>query len=76
MDEDTAIGIALEAMYEQIGELDDEDDEIVVSHIEETEEGWYIECNSRIYLETNDPMYALVTAPIMVYHDGAYRFIF
>lgn len=76
MDENTAIQIALEAMYEQIGDLDDDEDEIVASHIEETEDGWYIECNSRIYLETNDPMYALVTAPIMVYEDGSYRFIF
>jgi len=76
MDEDTAIQIALEAMYEQIGDLDDEEDEIVVSHIEETEEGWYIECNSRVYLETDDPMYALITAPIMVHPDGSHRFIF
>jgi 20S proteasome alpha/beta subunit len=74
MDQDTAIEIALKALYEQVGKL--EDDEIVVAHIEETEEGWYIECNSRIFLETDDPMYALVTAPIIVYHDGSYRFIF
>lgn len=76
MDENAAIEIALGAMYEQIGDLDDENDEIVASYIEETEEGWYIECNSRIFLETNDPLYALVTAPIMVYEDGSYRFIF
>lgn len=75
MDQDTAIGIALDVLNQEIGELED-DDEIVVAHIEETEEGWYIECNSRIYLQTDDPMYALVTAPIMIHHDGSYRFIF
>ena len=76
MDEASAIQIALEAIYEQIGDLDDENDEVVVSHIEETDEGWYVECNSRIFLETEDPLYALVTAPLMIYPDGSYRFIF
>lgn len=75
MDEDAAIQIAIEAILEQVGEIS-EGDEIVASYIEETEEGWYIECNSRTFLETDNPLYALVTAPVMVHPDGSYRFIF
>ena len=75
MDQDTAIEIALGVLNQEIGELEDGDN-IAITHIEETEEGWYIECNSRIYLETDDLLYALVIAPIMIHHDGSYRFIF
>lgn len=74
MDKDEAIEIALQVLYKEI-EIPDED-EIVVTYIEETDEGWHIECNSRIFMETDDPLYALVTAPIMVRPDGTYRFVF
>lgn len=74
MTQDEAIQIALEVLYREIDVPDD--DEIVPTHIEDTNEGWYIECNSRIYVETEDLMYALVIAPLMVHPDGSYRFIF
>lgn len=74
MSEDEAIEIALEILYKEIDIPDD--DEIVCTQIEETDEGYYIECNSRVYMETGDLMYALVIAPIMVHPDGSYRFIF
>ena len=74
MTRDQAIDIALEALYNEI-DIPDED-EIVCVHFEQTDQGWYLECNSRIYAETGDLLYALVIAPIMVHPDGSYRFIF
>jgi hypothetical protein len=74
MNADDAIAIALEILYKEL-EIPS-DDEIIVTHLEETEEGWFMECNSRIYVETDDPMYGLVIAPLLVRHDGSYRFIF
>lgn len=74
MTEDDAIQIALEVLYHEVDVPDE--DEIVCIHLEETEEGYYMEFNSRIYMETEDLMYALVIAPIMVHPDGSYRFIF
>lgn len=69
-----AIQVALEVLYKEIDIPDD--DEIIPTHIEETGEGWYIECNSKVYLETEDLMYALVIAPLMIHFDGTHRFIF
>lgn len=74
MTQDEAIQIALEVLYREIDIPDD--DEIVPTHIEGTDDGWYIECNSRVYVETEDLMYALVIAPLMIHPDGTYRFIF
>ena len=74
MSEDEAIEVALEILYNEI-DIPDED-EIVCIHIEEVEEGFYIECNSRIYMETEDLLYALVIAPLIVRPDGSYRFVF
>ncbi len=74
MTQDEAIQIALDVLYREIDVPDD--DEIVPTHIEDTDEGWYIECNSRIYVEREDLMYALVIAPLMVHPDGSHRFIF
>lgn len=74
MDQDQAAQIALDVLYQEV-ELA-EGDEIVITYMEEIEEGWYVECNSRFYMETDDPIYALVTAPIIVRHDGSYRFVF
>lgn len=74
MDQETAATIALNVMYEESDLV--EGDEIVITYMEETEEGWYVECNSRMYLETDDPIYALVAAPLMIHEDGSYRKIF
>jgi hypothetical protein len=74
MDKQSAIAIAKKVLHSEI-ELPDDDD-IVVTYIEETDEGWFIECNSKIFVETDDPMFALVTAPLMVHDDGSYHFIF
>ncbi len=72
--QDEAIAIALDVLY-QSAELPD-GDEIAITYIEEVENGWYMEANSRTFLETDDPSYAFVTAPIIVHHDGTYRFVF
>jgi Immunity protein 35 len=69
-----AIDIALKVLYQEI-EIPQED-EIIVTEIEETDEGWLIQCNSRIFMETDDPMYALVTAPIFINRDGSHHFVF
>lgn len=74
MNADDAIAIALNILYQEL-EIP-ADDEIIVTHIEEVEEGWYMECNSRIFVETDDPMYGLVIAPLLVRHDGSHRFVF
>lgn len=74
MSEDEAIEVAQQVLYKEI-EIPDED-EIVCVHIEEVDEGYYMEFNSRIYMETEDLMYALVVAPIIVHPDGSYRFVF
>lgn len=74
MNQSQAINIAIDVLYQEI-EIPEED-EIIPTHVEEHEEGWYIECNSRLFLETDNPLYALVTAPLMIYRDGTYRFIF
>jgi|GEM_PF-3453799 len=74
MSEDEAIEIALEVLYKEIDVPDD--DEIVCTQIEKTDEGYYIECNSRVYMETEDLMYALVIAPLMIRPDGSHRFVF
>ena len=74
MTADDAIAIALDVLYQEL-EIP-ADDEIIVTHIEETEEGWFMECNSRIFVETDDPLYGLVIAPILVRPDGSYRFVF
>ena len=74
MTEDEAIEVALEVLYKEI-DIPDED-EIVCIQIEKVEEGFYIECNSRIYMETEDLMYALVIAPLIIRPDASYRFVF
>jgi hypothetical protein len=74
MNADDAIAIALEVLYQEL-EIPS-DDEIIVTRIEEGEEGWCIECNSRRFMETDDVLYALVIAPILVHRDGSYRFVF
>ena len=74
MNADDAIAIALEILYQEL-EIPS-DDEIIVTQIEEGDEGWLIECNSRIYVETDDPFYGLVIAPILVRRDGSHRFVF
>jgi hypothetical protein len=74
MDKQSAIAIAKKVLHSEI-ELPDDDD-IVVNYIEETDVGWFIEFNSKIFVETDDPMFALVTAPLMVHDDGSYHFIF
>lgn len=74
MSEDEAIQVALQVLYNEV-EVP-EDDEIVCIHIEEVDEGYYMEFNSRIYMETEDLMYALVVAPIIVHPDGSHRFVF
>ena len=74
MDKQGAISIAKKVLLKEIDIPDD--DEIVVTHIEETDEGWFIECNSKHFLETDDLSYALVIAPIMVSSDGSHRFVF
>ena len=74
MNADDAIAIALDILYKEL-EIP-ADDEIIVTQLEETEEGWFIEANSRIFVETDDPMYGLVIAPLLVRHDGSYRFVF
>ena len=74
MDQETAAMIALDVMAQE-AEIT-EGDEIVITYMEETEEGWYVECNSRYFLETDNPLYALVAAPLMIYSDGSYRKIF
>lgn len=74
MTQDEAIQVAVNVLYHEIDIPDD--DEIIPTRVERIDEGWYIECNSRIFMETDDPMYALVTAPIIVAHDGTSRFVF
>lgn len=74
MNADDAIAIALNVLYQEI-EMPSED-EIIVTRLEEHEEGWVIECNSRIFMERDDPMFALVIAPLLVRPDGSYRFVF
>lgn len=74
MNANDAIAIALEILYQEL-EIP-ADDEIIVTQIEEVEDGWLIECNSRIFVETDDPFYGLVIAPLLVRHDGSYRFVF
>ena len=74
MTADEAIKVALDVLYKEI-EIPEEDD-IICTQIEETDEGFYIECNSRIYTEKDDLMYALVLAPIVVRSDGSYSFVF
>lgn len=74
MDKQGAIAIAKKVLY---GEIDiPDDDEIIVTHIEETDEGWFIECNSKRFVEDDDLMYALVIAPLMIGDDGSHRFVF
>jgi hypothetical protein len=74
LDKQGAIAIAKKVLYKEI-DLPDGDD-IVVTHIEETDEGWFIECNSKQFIETEDLNFALVIAPIMVREDGSHRFVF
>jgi hypothetical protein len=74
MNQDEAIKIALKVLYKEVDIP--QEDEIICTHIEERDEGWYIECNSRIYTETDDLMYALVLAPLMIHSDGSHRFVF
>ena len=74
MDKQGAIAIAKKVLLKEIDIPDD--DEIIVTHIEETDEGWVIECNSKQFVETDDLNYALVIAPIMVRADGTHRFVF
>ena len=74
MDKQGAIAIAKKVLLTEIAIPDD--DEIIVTHIEETDEGWFIECNSKQFIETDDLSYALVIAPIMVRTDGSHRFVF
>jgi hypothetical protein len=74
LDKQGAIAIAKKVLYQEI-DLPDDDD-IVVTHIEETDEGWIIECNSKQFIETEDLNYALVIAPIRVREDGSHRFVF
>ncbi len=74
MTKDEAIEIALGILYKEI-DIPDED-EIVCVKAEKVEEGFFIECNSRIFTETEDLMYALVIAPLMIRPDGSHRFVF
>ncbi|MGB7342375.1 MAG: YrhB domain-containing protein [Phototrophicaceae bacterium] len=74
MTAEEAIDIARTVLYREIDVPDNDD--IICTHIEQTDEGWYIECNSRIYTETDDLLYALVLAPLMIFPNGKHKFIF
>lgn len=74
MTQDQAIEIVLGVLYQEIDMPDD--DEIICTKIEQTADGWHIECNSRVYVETDDLMYALVLAPLMIFPDGRHQFVF
>ncbi|MDQ7024947.1 MAG: YrhB domain-containing protein [Anaerolineae bacterium] len=74
MDKQDAITIAKKVLY---GEIDmPDDDEFMVTNIEETDDGWLIECNSKRFIEDDDLMYALVIAPLLIHDDGSHRFVF
>ncbi|MGJ3239460.1 MAG: YrhB domain-containing protein [Anaerolineae bacterium] len=74
MTQDEALQIAQEILAQQIDIADD--DAIICTHAETTDEGWYLECNSRKYIETDDLLYALVVAPLVIRPDGTHRFVY
>ena len=74
MSQAEAIEIALKVLYNEIDIP--EEDKIVCIYIEKIDEGYHLEFNSHIYMESEDLMYALVIAPIIVHPDGSHRFVF
>ena len=74
MTREEAITIAKTILLNEI-DIPQEDDIICIAS-DQTDEGWVLECNSRIYVETDDLRYALVVAPLLIHFDGSHQFVF